>query len=139
MGEVVCHKLYQRRDEAKSNHRIEETYEEQYQFLGFNVHKVIVAIYCVYGAFILGLVINQVSTDVVKYMVGRLRPHYLAVCKPDWSSIACTHPQTGQPQYIDDPNVCTGTDEKHIKEARYVHLYHIIIINTTDLSSNSIL
>ena len=80
------------------------------------MNKVLVAVYCVYGAFCLGLAINQVTTDITKYMVGRLRPHFIEVCKPNWNMIQCNHPQTNQPQYVDDPDICTGTGD--LKEAR---------------------
>ena len=47
-------------------------------------------IYKAVGSFLFGAAANQSLTDIAKYSVGRLRPHFLAVCKPQWSSIDCT-------------------------------------------------
>ncbi|XP_022905640.1 putative phosphatidate phosphatase isoform X2 [Onthophagus taurus] len=43
--------------------------------------------YCVIGVFGFGAACSQLTTDVMKYTVGRLRPHFLTVCRPD---IDCT-------------------------------------------------
>ncbi|XP_034152682.1 phospholipid phosphatase 1 isoform X2 [Esox lucius] len=48
---------------------------------------------CVYkaiGTFLFGAAMSQSLTDIAKYSIGRLRPHFLAVCKPDWKLINCT-------------------------------------------------
>ncbi|XP_070706060.1 phospholipid phosphatase 1 isoform X2 [Pempheris klunzingeri] len=42
---------------------------------------------CVYkavGTFLFGAAMSQSLTDIAKYSIGRLRPHFLDVCKPDW-------------------------------------------------------
>ena len=68
----------------------------------------------VYTCFLVGAAATVVLTDVGKYSIGRLRPHFLAVCKPDFSKLNCT---TGfQKNFITDYE-CTG-DEDLIKEAR---------------------
>ena len=56
----------------------------------------------------------MVLTDVGKYTVGRLRPHFLAVCKPDFSLLNCT---TGLHRNFITEDVCTGGKDL-IKEAR---------------------
>ncbi|XP_041125635.1 phospholipid phosphatase 3-like [Polyodon spathula] len=62
------------------------------------------------GVFIFGCAISQSFTDIAKVSVGRMRPHFLAVCKPDFTKINCSL------GYIDDYN-CLG-DESKIQEAR---------------------
>lgn len=60
---------------------------------------------CVYkaiGTFVFGAAMSQSLTDIAKYSIGRLRPHFLDVCRPDWSKINCTGGN-----YIED-FVCTG-------------------------------
>ncbi|XP_026153325.1 phospholipid phosphatase 1 isoform X2 [Mastacembelus armatus] len=48
---------------------------------------------CVYkaiGTFLFGAVMSQSLTDIAKYSIGRLRPHFLDVCKPDWKLVNCS-------------------------------------------------
>ncbi|KAK6484519.1 phospholipid phosphatase 3 [Huso huso] len=62
------------------------------------------------GVFIFGCAISQSFTDIAKVSVGRMRPHFLAVCKPDFTTINCSL------GYIDNYS-CLG-DESKIQEAR---------------------
>ncbi|XP_046549696.1 phospholipid phosphatase 1-like [Haliotis rubra] len=55
--------------------------------------------------------ICYLTTEVVKLVVGRLRPHFFDVCKPDFSKINCS---TG---YIVD-YVCQGTNDALIIDAK---------------------
>ncbi|KFV50647.1 Lipid phosphate phosphohydrolase 2, partial [Gavia stellata] len=48
------------------------------------------ALYKVVGTFLFGGAISQSLTDLAKYMIGRLRPNFLAVCNPDWSKVNCS-------------------------------------------------
>ncbi|XP_029817435.1 phospholipid phosphatase 1 [Manacus vitellinus] len=50
----------------------------------------IATIYKAIGTFIFGAAASQSLTDIAKYSIGRLRPHFLAVCKPDWTRINCS-------------------------------------------------
>lgn len=61
--------------------------------------------------FFFGAGVTQLTTDIAKYSIGRLRPHFLTVCVP--SGITCTV-STG---YIEG-DVCTGNDKAAIEEAR---------------------
>ncbi|KAG9355036.1 hypothetical protein JZ751_001749 [Albula glossodonta] len=69
---------------------------------------------CVYkavGTFVFGAAMSQSLTDIAKYSIGRLRPHFLDVCKPAWEHINC---KSGG--YIDN-FTCTG-DRVMVDEAR---------------------
>ncbi|KAM9718660.1 phospholipid phosphatase 3-like isoform 2-T2 [Menidia menidia] len=68
------------------------------------------ALYKQVGVFIFGCAISQSFTDIAKVSVGRMRPHFLDVCKPDFSTINCSL------GYITD-YVCQGPDSK-VQEAR---------------------
>nr|XP_032822066.1 phospholipid phosphatase 3-like isoform X3 [Petromyzon marinus] len=68
------------------------------------------ALYRTLGAFLFGCAVNQSLTDVAKFSVGRLRPHFLDVCKPDRALYNCSE------GYITRV-VCTG-DPAVIAEAR---------------------
>jgi len=61
--------------------------------------------------FLFGAAVNVLITDVGKYGVGRLRPHFLSVCKPNINPLNCTG------QYFTD-HVCTGEDLSLIRQAR---------------------
>ncbi|XP_028939453.1 phospholipid phosphatase 1, partial [Antrostomus carolinensis] len=50
----------------------------------------IATIYKAIGTFIFGAAASQSLTDIAKYSIGRLRPHFLAVCQPDWARINCS-------------------------------------------------
>ncbi|XP_067654994.1 putative phosphatidate phosphatase [Haliotis asinina] len=60
--------------------------------------------------FLFGAALTLFITDIGKYSIGRLRPHFIAVCQPD-TNTACTG------GYVQD-DVCLGTDVKAIAEAR---------------------
>ncbi|KAM9541313.1 phospholipid phosphatase 1-like [Salvelinus alpinus] len=59
-------------------------------------------VYKAIGTFVFGAAMSQSLTDIAKYSIGRLRPHFLDVCKPDWKLINCT-----AGTYIED-FTCTG-------------------------------
>ncbi|XP_076471507.1 phospholipid phosphatase 1-like [Babylonia areolata] len=61
--------------------------------------------------FFFGVVVTHFSTNVPKYTIGRLRPHFFAVCVPDFSKVTNTQ------SYITE-DICTGNNTDDIKEAR---------------------
>lgn len=67
---------------------------------------------CIYG-----VSITMFVTDIGKYTIGRLRPHFLDACKPDWSRINCTN-TNGIKNYIIGDQFCTTDNRKVLKEAR---------------------
>ncbi|ESO95337.1 hypothetical protein LOTGIDRAFT_117144, partial [Lottia gigantea] len=60
--------------------------------------------------FFFGAALNHLLTNIAKYTLGRLRPHFLTVCQPDYALFNCS-------MGIIEENVCTG-NLKLIKEAR---------------------
>ncbi|CAN9503087.1 unnamed protein product [Ophioblennius macclurei] len=68
------------------------------------------ALYKQVGVFIFGCAISLSFTDIAKVSVGRMRPHFLDVCKPDFSTINCSL------GYITDYQ-CQGPESK-VQEAR---------------------
>ncbi|XP_023650476.2 phospholipid phosphatase 3-like isoform X2 [Paramormyrops kingsleyae] len=68
------------------------------------------ALYKQVGFFIFGCAVSQSFTDIAKVSVGRMRPHFLAVCDPDFSLINCS---VG---YVVDYK-CRG-QESRVQEAR---------------------
>ncbi|GAB5566878.1 phospholipid phosphatase 1 isoform X3 [Prionailurus iriomotensis] len=74
----------------------------------------IATIYKAIGTFLFGAAASQSLTDIAKYSIGRLRPHFLDVCDPDWSKINCSA------GYIEN-YICRGNAQK-VKEGRIVFL-----------------
>ncbi|KAH0625821.1 hypothetical protein JD844_034108 [Phrynosoma platyrhinos] len=68
------------------------------------------ALYKVVGTFLFGGAVSQSLTDLAKYMIGRLRPNFLAVCDPDWSKVNCS-------VYVQLEGLCRG-EAKNITESR---------------------
>lgn len=76
-----------------------------------SLRKYIKTCYQLLMPFFFGAGVTQLTTDIAKYSIGRLRPHFLTVCQPDVASCTST---TG---YLDG-NVCTGMNLDAIEEAR---------------------
>lgn len=84
--------------------------------LGRRIPRVIWNIYMKIGVFLFGACMSQLTTDIAKYSIGRLRPHFLFVCQSD---VNCTAPGTDPHRYIEE-FVCKGKDLNRIREARFV-------------------
>ena len=67
-------------------------------------------------AFITGIFITLLMTNVIKLSVGELRPNFIDICKPNFTEIECTD-NFGFPVYVTN-YTCYGTDTKNIREAR---------------------
>ncbi|XP_074158175.1 phospholipid phosphatase 2 [Sminthopsis crassicaudata] len=74
--------------------------ERLYSRSDFNNY--VAALYKVLGTFLFGASVSQSLTDLAKYMIGRLRPNFLAVCDPDWSRVNCS-------LYVQPEAVCRGS------------------------------
>ncbi|XP_059196806.1 phospholipid phosphatase 3 isoform X2 [Centropristis striata] len=87
--------------------RIHQLHEGTKSFVG---NPYVAALYKQMGVFLFGCAVSQSFTDIAKVSVGRMRPHFLDVCKPDFSTINCSA------GYITN-YTCTG-DESDVQEAR---------------------
>uniref|UniRef100_A0A1B6GLP9 Phosphatidic acid phosphatase type 2/haloperoxidase domain-containing protein n=1 Tax=Cuerna arida TaxID=1464854 RepID=A0A1B6GLP9_9HEMI len=83
------------------------------RFMGHSIHPWLWRCYCIIGVFGFGMASCQLLTDIAKYSVGRLRPHFLAICQPN---INCSLPEY-QRVYIED-FTCMGTNAKLIRASR---------------------
>lgn len=82
-------------------------------FLGRTVNPWIWNCYKVIGVFGFAVACSHMTTDVGKYIIGRLRPHFFDVCQPN---VNCTDPQNLH-LYIDN-FVCQGPRKELFKELR---------------------
>ena len=78
------------------------------------------ALYRGISAFLFGCAVTQLSTDIAKYSIGRLRPHYITLCKP--TVLANCSALTG---YIQG-DVCTNRNTDDLLEARSVVVFFYI-------------
>jgi len=67
--------------------------------------------------FIFGMAVNQLITDICKYSVGRLRPHFLDACNPELDYNEETCGTEYEPKYVTDFN-CSGSQKFHTEEER---------------------
>lgn len=84
----------------------------------------VVRCYNILVPFYFGGVMTQLFTDIGKFSVGRLRPHFFEACKPDFSKINCSL------GYIED-YTCLATDEAIIRNAKWVSEIYILFTNST--------
>uniref|UniRef100_A0A914CBA1 Phosphatidic acid phosphatase type 2/haloperoxidase domain-containing protein n=1 Tax=Acrobeloides nanus TaxID=290746 RepID=A0A914CBA1_9BILA len=84
-----------------------------YRCRQYNVHRLIVRLYVFIGYFFLGICFNQLLCDIAKYTIGRQRPHFMEVCKPNIGYNNCANDH----KYITD-YVCTGENKYWIHESQ---------------------
>ena len=79
----------------------------------------------------LGFSLCMIITDVSKFSLGRLRPHFLAVCNPNLEEVCYqiedayieveesdySYTESYHPKYVIEKNTCTGTNDL-LREAR---------------------
>lgn len=69
------------------------------------------------GIFLFGCAAQQTITNIGKYSVGRLRPHFFDVCKPNWTEFSC---KDSRDNYVFvEGDFCTGTDPHLLQEMRW--------------------
>ena len=78
----------------------------------FNCYKLI-------GTFLFGAAVNQSITDICKYTIGRLRPHFLDVCRPNISAAMCDSNTPGVYVYVNN-FTCTLPEDYKQLDSRYV-------------------
>jgi len=77
------------------------------------IDQFFVRLYVFIGYYVLGACFNQLMIAIAKYSIGRLRPHFIDVCKPESLDLNAT---CQSHIYITD-YVCTGPDEYYIRDA----------------------
>lgn len=65
--------------------------------------------------YLTGILVTLFITESGKIVIGRLRPHFLDVCKPNFTSFDCFDSR-GFPIYVNNYE-CFG-DPKHVIDAR---------------------
>ena len=92
-----------------------------------SVPRFVFICYKLIGTFLFGAAVNQSVTDISKYTIGRLRPHFLDVCRPNITAGICDSHVPGVYVYVDN-FTCTTPEDKKQLDSRYVMtcLNHIL-------------
>lgn len=91
------------------------------------VRRYVVCLYKIVGTFFFGNFVTRSITDISKMTIGRLRPHFLDVCKPDVSKFNCTSTNDLY-VYVEDV-VCTGTERLQLLNSRLAISFSKFCIN----------
>ncbi|XP_050520170.1 putative phosphatidate phosphatase [Daktulosphaira vitifoliae] len=92
---------------------LQKSEQAQYSLFGKNIPNWVFSAYNNLLWFLFGAACSQLTTDVGKYTIGRLRPHFLDVCG---LSKICTEPGN-QFRYIEDIS-CENSDDHRKKDSR---------------------
>lgn len=103
IGETI---IYRKKIECQS--------KNQFIIHKYQISPLIVLLYKQIGIFLFGACISMILTDVGKYSIGRLRPHFIAACKPNINITICP---PNEYQYIENFS-CINTDWFIVREAR---------------------
>ncbi|XP_004526359.1 putative phosphatidate phosphatase isoform X1 [Ceratitis capitata] len=101
-----------------SKHSTEDVIStRRYVFMDYEIPVWMVESYKSIGAFGFGAAVCQLITDIAKYSIGRLRPHFFAVCQPMKSDKAICDDPSNVGKYIED-FTCRGLNstERMLKE-----------------------
>ncbi|KAM8713044.1 hypothetical protein ACLKA7_013372 [Drosophila subpalustris] len=85
---ILLVEFYRSQDKQKHNHKHSRAhYHSQQEGSGYYLCHMelphwLIECYRQIGAFVFGLGIEQLTTDIAKYAVGRLRPHFITLCQP---------------------------------------------------------
>ncbi|XP_070562599.1 phospholipid phosphatase 1-like [Ptychodera flava] len=96
--------------DAKKRTEIRSSYFRPRHLNTVSVHPLVYHLYFIIGVFGFGMATTNLLTETIKLMMGRLRPHFIDVCKPNYNLFNCSD------GYI-EADVCTG-DAGQIDEAR---------------------
>lgn len=80
-------------------------------FLRWRVPPVLQVLYVMVGVFVFGAASSQLITDIAKYTIGRLRPHFFDLCQVENLKQLCANPHT----YVEKFE-CTANISKHLRK-----------------------
>ncbi|KAH8275265.1 hypothetical protein KR026_004126 [Drosophila bipectinata] len=90
-----------------------------YHICHLELPKWLVECYRHIGIFIFGLGVEQLTTNIAKYAIGRLRPHFFSLCQPVLPDGSTCNDQKNYGLYIED-FACSAMDitSKRMKDVR---------------------
>lgn len=95
--------------------RVPETIgTSQKPFLRWMIPVPLQALYILVGVFFMGAATSQLLTDIAKYTIGRLRPHFFDLCQPRDLQKLCAKPHA----YVESFMCNSNATEHELKEMR---------------------
>ncbi|KAH8391133.1 hypothetical protein KR215_007560, partial [Drosophila sulfurigaster] len=89
----------------------------RYIYQGYRIPDWLVECYKKLGAFAFGAAVSQLTTDIAKYSIGRLRPHFMQVCQPIMpDGTNCTDPANFGRYITDFKCLGVGSTPRMLKE-----------------------
>uniref|UniRef100_A0A1B0AHS6 Phosphatidic acid phosphatase type 2/haloperoxidase domain-containing protein n=1 Tax=Glossina pallidipes TaxID=7398 RepID=A0A1B0AHS6_GLOPL len=107
--------------QSRHNERISNgnSTSRRYVFMDYDIPDWMLEAYKKIGVFGFGVLVTQLTTDIAKYSIGRLRPHFFAVCQPIMPGGTTCASFLNQNKYIMDFHCKgVGSTERMLKEAR---------------------
>ena len=96
--------------------------QEDLQMYGLKLPWILIELYRHIGYMIVGAMSCFLFTDLSKFRIGRLRPHFLSICKPNYTALCKDKYDYYRYVTENDSEICTGlagnTTAKMLKEAR---------------------
>ncbi|KPU76359.1 uncharacterized protein Dana_GF13080, isoform C [Drosophila ananassae] len=91
----------------------------RYVFMNRELPDWLIECYKKVGIYAFGAVVSQLTTDIAKYSIGRLRPHFIAVCQPVMSDGSTCDDPRNVGKYIEE-FTCkgVGSSARMLKEMR---------------------
>lgn len=75
---------------------------------------IVTALYVLVGVFLMGAATSQLLTDIAKYTIGRLRPHFFDLCQPHNLKVLCAKPYA----YVENFTCSSNATAHQLKEMR---------------------
>ncbi|XP_017066239.1 putative phosphatidate phosphatase isoform X2 [Drosophila eugracilis] len=110
--EVIISQNKAKQDNGNSNSR-------RYVFMNYDLPDWLIECYKKVGIYAFGAVVSQLTTDIAKYSIGRLRPHFIAVCQPEMPDGTTCDDPSNMGKYIQDFKCKgVGSSARMLKEMR---------------------
>ncbi|XP_070069284.1 putative phosphatidate phosphatase isoform X2 [Drosophila takahashii] len=110
--EVIISQNKAKQDNGNSTSR-------RYVFMNYDLPDWLIECYKKVGIYSFGAVVSQLTTDIAKYSIGRLRPHFMAVCQPQMKDNTTCEDAINKGKYIQE-FTCRGigSSARMLKEVR---------------------
>ncbi|XP_023037795.1 putative phosphatidate phosphatase isoform X2 [Drosophila willistoni] len=93
--------------------------KRRYVFMNYEIPDWLIECYKKVGIFGFGAAVSQLTTDIAKYSIGRLRPHFIAVCQPIMPDGSTCDSASNAGKYIQDFTCAgVGSTPRMLKEMR---------------------
>ncbi|XP_071042759.1 putative phosphatidate phosphatase isoform X2 [Parasteatoda tepidariorum] len=115
-------------------------------FFGWNVPYMFQRVYVYSGIFFFGIFMTEMINNTIKFLYGRLRPAFLAVCRPDFNCTEAAYPHFYVESFsctnsdIDETNMRLSFPSGHAAFAAYSYIYVVLYLQKRlDIESSALL